>query len=65
VIRDSLAARPAGERRVHLLIDQDVRYEHAQTAIAALSRAGVGEIDLVVDCPRGRDTYGRFCAATD
>jgi biopolymer transport protein ExbD len=61
-IGDSLAARAAGERRVHLLIDQDVRYELAQTAIAALSRAGLHEIDLLVDCPRGRDGYGRFCA---
>lgn len=62
-LRDSLARRPAVDRQVELAADRDVGYGEVLFVLEAASRAGVREMALMADCPRGREGHWRRCAA--
>jgi biopolymer transport protein ExbD len=60
-LREAFAGR-AGEE-LYLVADRNLEYVRVQRVIAAASEAGVREVQLIVACPRGRESLMRACRA--
>ena len=58
-LRTAFADR-AGEE-LYLVADRSVEYVWVQQVITAARQAGVREVQLIVECPRGSESLTRQC----
>jgi biopolymer transport protein TolR len=61
-LRDSLAARAADARAVHVRADRKAPYGRVQAVLGAARGAGVRRVELLADCPQGSNVYTRACS---
>jgi biopolymer transport protein ExbD len=60
-LRDDYALRGDRTGVLHLVADRWAPYRHVQAVLRAAAQAGVREVELIVECPPGRESLGDRC----
>jgi biopolymer transport protein ExbD len=60
-LRHAYAVRGDGPAVLHLVADRFAPYARVQTVTRAAAELGIRDIELIVECPRGRESLLRAC----
>lgn len=60
-LRDQFARRGDRTGMLHLVAERSAPYGRVQEVLQAAAAAGVRDVELIVDCPRGTESLRRAC----
>lgn len=60
-LRSEYAARAGEPRVLHLVADRFTPYARVEAVLRAARAAGVRDVELIADCPRGTESLLRAC----